>query len=254
MIDTHCHLTDPRLAEQLELVLEHARQSGVDTIITIGTGIDDARDAIALCHVHPELRCCIGIHPNESHHAQLSDVALLRELQSDPSVLGIGEIGLDYHYDFVPRDRQKRFFEAQLQLAADLNRSVALHCREAIDDALDILRQFSTVSAVFHSFTGTPDEARRIIDRGYFLGFTGPVTFKKSDQLRAAVTLTPLDRILVETDAPYLSPVPVRKIKTNEPAFVMHTAGVVASLKQVSLPELSAQVRSNVEHLFGRSI
>lgn len=252
MIDTHCHLTDPRLYDQLQAVLDRAHTAGVDGMITIGTGIADAELAIRLCREHPAVHCCIGIHPNYVHQADLPDVERLGALQRDPSVLGLGEMGLDYHYNFAPRDRQRLFFEAQLQLAADLNRAVVIHCRDAVDDTLAILAQFPTIRAVFHCFTGTSDEARRIVDRGFLLGFTGPVTFKKSDDLRQAVRQAPLEAILVETDAPYLSPEPVRKIKTNEPAFVMHTAATVASLKQVELPELEHQVLENVHRLFGR--
>lgn len=254
MIDTHCHLTDPRLFGQLDEVIDRARAAGVERIITIGTDLDDARAAIALCQGRRNIYCCIGIHPNHSHQAQLEQVEHLRDLQRDPSVVALGEMGLDYHYDFAPRRRQQQFFEAQLQLASELKRAVVLHCREAVDDTLAMLGAFPEVPAVFHCFTGASSEARRILDRGYLLGFTGPVTFKKSDDLREAVRLTPLDRLLVETDAPYLSPEPLRKIKTNEPAFVMHTAQVVAALKQVEVAELGHHVLENAQRLFERRL
>jgi TatD DNase family protein len=250
MVDSHCHLTDPRLAGQLADVLSRAQDAGVTRIITIGTDLPDAADAIAVCRNHSNVRCAIGVHPNHADGATPSDVGLLRGLQSDPSVVAIGEMGLDYHHDRVVRDHQRRIFELQLQLAREVNKPIVIHCRDAVDDTLAILQDFASVPAVFHCFTGSVDEARRILDAGYFLGFTGPVTYKKNDDLRAVVKLTPLDRMFVETDAPYLSPEPVRKIRTNEPAFVMHTARAVADVKGVTLEEFDRVTTRNVQNFF----
>jgi TatD DNase family protein len=249
MIDSHCHLTDPRLAAQLPQVLQRAAEAGVHRMITIGTGLEDARAAIELCKKLDNVRCAVGIHPNYSADADVSHVEQLRALQGDPTVLAIGEMGLDYHYDRAPHDHQRRIFEAQLHLAAQVNKPVVVHCREAVDDTLAILRD-AQVPALFHCFTGTADEAARVVDAGYFLGFTGPVTYKKNDELRSVVRNTPLDRLLVETDAPYLTPEPVRKIKTNEPAFVMHTARVVAEIKGIPLNELDRATTINVSRFF----
>jgi TatD DNase family protein len=245
MIDTHCHLTDPRLFEQLDGVLSRASKAGVTEMVTIGTGIEDAYAAIELCKSHANVRCAIGIHPNYSSQSNLEDVALLRGLQHNPSVVALGEMGLDYHYDRAEKGHQRVIFEAQLQLATDLDRSVVIHCREAVDDTLAIMKTFPKVRAVFHCFTGTADEAQRIVAAGYLLGFDGPITYKKNDDLRAIVKQTPLERILVETDAPYLTPEPVRKIKTNEPAFVVHTAAMVAQVKGVSVEEVDRITTAN---------
>jgi TatD DNase family protein len=251
MIDSHCHLTDPRLISQLDEVLLRARNAGVTRIITIGAEPADDRAAIELCRNRPELRCAIGVHPNYCHEVEFEAVAQLRELQADPSAVALGEMGLDYHYDFADRARQRKFFEAQMQLASELNRPVVIHCREAVNDCLSLMRSFSSVPAVFHCFTGTVDEARRILNAGYLLGFTGVITFKKSDELREAVRITPRDRLLVETDAPYLSPEPVRKVKTNEPAFVMHTAAMVAHEWGIGVEEVDRITTANVERFFG---
>jgi TatD DNase family protein len=250
MIDSHCHLTDPRLLEQLDDVLSRAAAVGVTRMITVGTEPADARAAIDLCRGRDNVRCTVGVHPNYCHEVEFEAIGALRELQTDPSVVALGEMGLDYHYDFADRARQRRFFEAQLAMAAELSRPVVIHCREAVDDTLAIMRDFARVPAVFHCFTGTADEARRIIEGGYLLGITGVVTFKKSEELRAAVRLTPRDRLLVETDAPYLSPEPVRKQKTNEPAFVMHTAAAVAQEWGVTLEELDAVTTQNTLRFF----
>lgn len=250
MIDSHCHLTDPRLQSQLDDVLARAAAAGVSRMITIGTTIEDDQAVVALCRTLSNVRCAVGIHPNYSHEADLSDVPRLRELQSDPSVIALGEMGLDYFHKYAPRERQLRFFEAQLQLAQELNRPVVIHNREATDDTLAVMRNFPGVRAVFHCFTGTPDEARKILDAGYLLGFTGAITFKKNDALREAVALTPMDRMLVETDAPYLTPEPKRSQKTNEPALVVHVADTVARVKGVTVAEVDEATTRNVEQFF----
>jgi TatD DNase family protein len=251
MIDTHCHLTDPRLAEQLDGVLKRASSVGVRQMITIGTDLDDAMRCIELCRAIPNVRCAVGIHPNHSGEVPIEDLPQLRQLQFDPSVVALGEMGLDYFHKFAPRDRQKNVFEFQLELAAELNRPVVIHAREAIDDTLTIMCGFPSVRAVFHCFTGSSEEAKKILDAGYLLGFTGAVTYKKSDPIRAAAALTPCDRILVETDAPYLSPEPVRNQKTNEPSFVMHVATVVAKVRGISVDELDRLTTANASKFFG---
>jgi len=251
MIDSHCHLTDPRLFEQLDGVLSRATAVGVTRMITIGTDLEDDLAAIRVCEGREFLRCAIGIHPNYSGDARVDEVEQLRELQKHPSVVALGEMGLDYHYDRAPKSHQADIFNAQMKLAADVNRSVVIHCREAVDDTLAMLKNFPGVSAVFHCFTGTPEEAERIARAGYYLGFTGPVTFKKNDALREAVRRTPLDRMLVETDAPYLSPEPHRNQKTNEPSLVIHVSRAIAKVKGVSYEEMDRVTTENVERVFG---
>ena len=251
MIDSHCHLTDPRLFAQLEEILARAQSAGVTRMITVGTNPADDEAAIAVCRGRMErVRCTVGVHPNYCHEVAFEQVARVRELQSDPAVVALGEMGLDYHYDFADRARQRKFFQAQLSLAAELSRPVVIHCREAVDDTLAILGAFPSVAAVFHCFTGTVEEAGKILEAGYLLGFTGVVTFRKNDVLREAARLTPRDRLLVETDAPYLSPEPVRKQKTNEPAFVMHTARILAEQWGVDTEELDRITTANVERFF----
>jgi len=251
MIDTHCHLTDERLGSQLEDVLSRARAADVTRFITIGTSIADDEAAVALCRGRPDLRCAIGVHPNYSHEAEVSELPRLRELQRDASVVALGEMGLDYFHHYAPRPKQFQIFEPQLQLATELNRPVVIHCREATDDCLAVMRKFPAVRAVFHCFTGTPAEARKILDAGYLLGFTGAVTFKKNDALREAVRLTPADRMLVETDAPYLTPEPHRSQRTNEPAMVVHVAATVARVKGVTVEEVDRLTTANAQRFFG---
>lgn len=232
-------------------VIERARVAGVTRMITIGTNLADARAAIALCRERDNLRCAVGIHPNYTQDATLADVPMLRELQADPSVVALGEMGLDYFHQFADRAHQAAMFEAQLALAVELRLPVVIHSREAIDDTLTLMRKFPGVRAVFHCFTGSAEEAERILADGYWISFTGPVTYKKNDALRDVVRLVPTDRLMVETDAPYLSPEPKRAQKTNEPALVMYTAARVAEVKGVSLEELDRVTTENAGRFFG---
>ncbi len=251
MIDTHCHLTDPRLKSQLMDVLAHAGRAGVSKMITIGTDLVDSRDCVEVCKGRDFLRCAVGVHPSYVDQIDLAELPQLREIQADPSVVAIGEIGLDYSRGKANRQRQIEVLQFQLKLAAELNRPLVVHSREAIDDCLAVLEDFPTLRAVFHCFTGTSAEAVKVLDAGYLLGFTGVITFKNTDDLREAVKLTPMDRLLVETDAPYLSPEPMRKQKVNEPALVVHVAEKVAVLKRLTVETVDAMTTANAVALFG---
>jgi TatD DNase family protein len=169
----------------------------------------------------------------------------------DSSVVAMGEMGLDYFHHESPPQHQAEIFKAQLALASEVGKPVVIHCREAVRDTQEILSRFPRVPAVFHCFTGTADEARSILGAGYLIGFTGAVTFKKNDELREVARAAPADRILVETDAPYLTPEPMRKIKTNEPAFIVHTAWVVAKARGIDLAEMDRLTTENACRFFG---
>jgi TatD DNase family protein len=251
MLDSHCHLTDPRLIVQLDDVLARAAAAGVTRMLTIGTHLEDWQPCLAVAAKHPNVRCALGIHPNHCREADEGDLAILRAMHDSPLALAVGEMGLDYHYGANNRPEQARYFEAQLQLARDLSKPVIIHCREAVNDTLAILKSFPAICAVFHCFTGLPDEARRIIDAGYFLGFTGVLTYKNAPQLRDIAKSLPPDRILIETDAPYLSPEPMRKQKTNEPSLVIHTAAVLATTLGMNVEEVDRLTTANAERLYG---
>jgi TatD DNase family protein len=244
MIDTHCHLTDPRLMTQVDDVLARAAGVGVNKVVTISTDLDDARFCLDVCRGRENVRCTVGIHPNNVAESHESDVAKLGGMLTDPAAVAIGEIGLDYHYD-VDRARQRDFFVAQLDLAQQAQRPVVIHCREAVDDTLAVMKDFHLLRAIFHCFTGTEPEANRILAAGYWLGYTGVITYKNADEQRRAVVATPIDRLLVETDAPYLSPEPMRKQKINEPALVIHTARQAAKLKGIPYDEFDAITTAN---------
>jgi TatD DNase family protein len=250
MIDTHCHLTDTRLESQIEFVLARAAAAGVKHIVTIGTYPEDDRACLEVCRGRANVRCAVGVHPNNVADVVEGELESLREIQQDVSVVALGEMGLDYHYGKELRQKQIDFFEFQLKLASEVNKPVIIHCREAHEDCLAVMKDFGDLRAVFHCFTGTVAEAKAILDRGYWLGFTGVVTFKNSGELRDVVQMTPADRLLVETDAPYLSPEPMRKIKVNEPAYVMHTAKRVAEIRGVTIEQIDELTTSNASRFF----
>lgn len=250
MIDTHCHLTDPRLHGQLDDVLQRAADAGVTRIVSIGTGLDDDAATVALAEKYDHVFAVVGVHPHYAHKDPVDPTPRLRGIQNHPKVVALGEMGLEYHWDDTPRDVQWKSFEHQLALAAELGRPVVIHSREAIDDTLSILANQPEVECVFHCFTGTPAEARKIVDAGYLVGFTGAVTFNKNADLRDACKLVPLDRLLVETDAPYLSPEPMRKQKICEPAFVMHTARIVGALHGKTIDEIDTITTKNAEKFY----
>jgi TatD DNase family protein len=251
MIDTHCHLTDTRLESQLDFVLTRATLAGVHRMVTIGTGLDESRKCVEICRGRDQLRCAVGVHPGYVDEENFLDLPMLREIQMDPSVVAIGEIGLDYFRGKTNRQKQIEFLQYQLNLAVEFNRPVVIHSREAAADCLDVFSDFPALKMVFHCFTGTAAEARQILDRGYLLGFTGVITFKNSDLLREVVKLTPMDQLLIETDAPYLTPEPMRKQKINEPVMVTHVAAKVAEIKKISVEEVDRITTANATMLFG---
>jgi TatD DNase family protein len=239
------------MAAQLDQVMSRAAAAGVRRMVTIGTHPGDWEPCLDVCRRHANVRCALGVHPNYCNEAEPQQISLLRGLQANPSVAALGEMGLDYHYDSVPRARQLLFFQSQLQIAAELARPVVIHSRQAIDDCLAVLKNYPVPAAVFHCFTGSTKEADAILDAGYLIGFTGVVTFKKTDELRQIAAAAPAERILVETDAPYLSPEPVRGQKVNEPSLVMHVARVVAAARGVSLEEIDRLTSRNANRFYG---
>jgi TatD DNase family protein len=251
MIDSHCHLTDPRLSSQLNFVLMRAQFAGVRRMITIGTDLEEDAKCVELCRGRENVRCAVGVHPGYVDEEDRAELPRLREIQSDPSVVAIGEVGLDYFRGRENKARQIDFLQYQLELAKDVGKPVVIHCREAVEDCLGVLGDFPGLKMVFHCFTGTAGEARLILDAGCYLGYTGVITFKNSEQIRQAVQLTPMDRLLIETDAPYLTPEPMRKQKVNEPAMVKYVAAKVAEIKQVSVETVDRETSANAAELFG---
>ncbi len=255
LIDTHCHLTSSGIVERFEAVLKHARDVGVARCIAIGTNPADHDVLHEKTMQFPEISAVFGIHPEYADEIPAGYLgALKNHLISCPRTVAVGECGLDYFRNTVPPEKQKKVFEDHIALARELNLPLVLHIRNAHADALEIMKKQTDLRYVVHCFTGTPDECRAWIELGAYVGITGIVTYKNAPDVRADALMIPADRLLVETDAPYLSPEPVRKIRINEPAHVAHTARFVANLRGVSYEELCRQTTDNALRLFGHKI
>jgi TatD DNase family protein len=252
MIDSHCHLDDPAFADSPIAVIERAMTAGVELMLTI----DPAADFLDR---FPMLLGSAGVHPHEAASANDRTIPELRDRARHPTIVAIGEIGLDYHYDFAPRDVQRRVFAAQLELAAELGLPVIIHTREAWDDTFAVLADhwlgpvpasgLKSPTGIMHCFSGGPSEARRSEEMGFYLAFGGVITFPKADEIREAARTASLDRLLLETDAPYLAPVPFRG-KRNEPSYLPRTAERLAEVRGVPVAEIDRVTTANFRRLF----
>jgi TatD DNase family protein len=255
LIDSHCHLDSAEFDEDREAVIERAFAAGVDCMMAIGTGNGppDLEAGVRLAERHAAFYATVGIHPHDAAKAGPKDFQRLADLLAHPKVLAVGEIGLDYHYDFSPREVQKSAFIAQMEIAAQARKPIVIHTREAWDDTLALLEEFWTphsIGGIMHCFSGGPEEARRAIELGFYLSFGGIVTFPKALAVQEAAKSAPRDRVLIETDAPYLAPVPKRG-KRNEPALMVHTARKLAELRGESYEEFCAAMTNNFYRLLG---
>jgi len=250
LVDTHCHLDSGQFDADRDAVIERALAAGIERMMAIGTGEGppDLEVAIRLADAHPFIYATIGVHPHDASKATEETFARLRELAAHPKMLAIGEIGLDYHYDFSPRDVQREVFERQLDLAREAGKPIVIHTREAWEDTLDVLRAHWRGEGVMHCFTGDARQAREALDLGFYLSFGGVLTFPKAEALREAARIAPEDRILVETDCPYLAPVPHRG-KRNEPAFVAETARRLAEVRGCTVDAIAETTTRNFERL-----
>lgn len=253
LFDTHTHLTDPRYEAILDELLERAALHAVKLMVTIGCDLADSRAAIALAQRYEQVYATVGIHAHESGKAPTDAIPLLRQLAQQPKVVAVGEIGLDYHYDFSDRPAQQHMFAAQIELACELGMPIVVHCREAFDDCLSILLEAGAENhpVVFHCFGGDAAQARIVADHGWLVAFAGTVTFKKAEAIQQAAQILPLDRILVETDCPYLSPAPKRNVKPNEPALLGYTVAKIAELRGATEQEIAQASTANGRSFFG---
>jgi TatD DNase family protein len=245
VIDTHAHLD---ALDDAEGAVERARTAGVTRIVSVGTDPDSWRRTLALANHHEGVYAALGLHPHEAgaEHA----VETLREALADPRVVAVGETGLDYYRDHAPRDAQRRVFEAQLELAAELAKPAIIHTRAADDDTVAVLASFHGTT-VMHCFSSAP-LLEPALEHGWYVSFAGNVTYKNAYDLRAAARAVPAERILAETDSPYLAPQPKRG-KPNEPAYVVHTVAALAEARGEDADELAAQIDANASECFGLS-
>lgn len=253
MIDSHCHLDSAEFNDDRDAVIERAMAAGVEHMLAIGTGDGppDLEAGLRLAGKHPAFFATVGVHPHDAAKASLDDFKRLADLLAHPKVLAIGEIGLDFHYDFSPPEIQKSAFIRQMEIAARAKKPIVIHTREAWNDTLALLAEHWAphgLGGIMHCFSGGPEEARRALDLGFYLSFGGILTFPKALAVQAAATAAPRDRILIETDAPYLAPVPKRG-KRNEPALIVHTARKLAELRGESYEEVCDATTENFRRL-----
>lgn len=259
MIDSHCHLADEAFADDVDEVLARARAAGLAGALCILSAgdPDETTRAARVAAAWGDVRFAVGVHPHNAHRfaGRADDAAAIvrARLESDPRTRAIGEIGLDYHYDFSPRDVQQELFARQVALARELDRPVVIHTREADADTFAILRQEGRgVGGVFHCFTGDLEAARRALGLGFHVSFSGIVTFSRADMLREVAGFVPDDRFLIETDAPYLAPIPYRG-RRNEPAWVVRVAEAIAAVRRTTPDAVGALTDASFTALFGAS-
>ena len=253
MIDSHSHIYLERYQSDREAVITRAAAAGVTQLLQVGCTLEESHLAVALSEQIAGIYAAVGVHP---HHATTVDTAVLKALAvltQHPKVVAWGEIGLDFYYDYSPRLVQASAFAAQLQQAIACDMPVVIHTRDAEADTLEMLRRYPVPrGGHVHCFTGTPAMAEALLELGFYIGFTGIVSFPKADNVRAALRLVPLDRLLIETDSPYLAPTPQRG-RRNEPAFVVHVAEAIAQVQAVSVEAVCAHSTQNFYRLYGKA-
>jgi TatD DNase family protein len=255
LIDTHVHLDDPRYDPDREAMFQRAQEAGVGIFVTIGCDLSTSYSAVRLAVERPNVYATVGVHPHEVKRIESNWYAELSQLAQQPKVVAFGEIGLDYHYDHSPREVQRRRFREQIGVAHSLKLPLVIHTREAQDDTMTILREehADTVGGVFHCFSEDPSFAKQALDLGFYLSFSGIITFRNAAQLREVIRTVPDDRLLIETDAPYLTPIPFRG-KRNESAYVTYVAEQIAEIKYGNSPTGLARVAelttNNARRLF----
>jgi len=254
LVDSHCHLDFPDLSVELEEVMARARAAGITRIVTISTRVKKHAQVLGIAEKYPEIFCSVGTHPHHSAEEPDIDARTLVAMARHPKIVAIGEAGLDYHYDNSPRDAQAASFHEHIAAARETGLPLVIHSRDCDADMARILREESgkgAFPAVLHCFTGGRDLAFTAIELGHYVSFTGILTFKRSEDLRAIAAALPADRVLVETDAPYLAPLPYRG-KRNEPAYVVETAKVLAETRGVPADEIARQTTENFFRLFSK--
>lgn len=251
LIDSHAHLDDERFDKDRDKIIKDLNDQGIELVINPGADVASSVKAVSLAKKYDNIYAAVGVHPHDAKTMDDTTIQLLASLAGNKKVIAIGEIGLDYHYDNSPRDVQKKWFVEQIRLAKKLQLPIIIHEREATQDMYNILKQESdcNLTGVLHCYSGSLEMAREYLKMGFYISFAGPVTFKNSRVSKEVAKNIPLDRILVETDSPYLSPEPKRG-KRNEPLNVRYVAAMIAELRQISFDEVAIATSENVKKIF----
>ena len=252
LIDTHAHLTSKEYDENLDSIIQNATTAGVSCIVTVGTDLDDSKKAIAIADKYDNIYASAGFHPHYANDVTSEALDEIASICRQDSAVAIGEIGLDYYYDIAPREIQRAVFIKQLEIAASAAMPVIIHTRESFDDAYQILRDYSSCipNIVIHCFSEGMLEAEKCVEQGWYVSFTGVLTFAKAEKTRQAARAVPVERLMIETDCPYMSPAPMRKQKINEPALIVHIAAKLAEVKGLSKEDISSILTKNSEKFF----
>ena len=252
LIDTHAHLTFEELENQIDDVLARSVEAGVTRWITVGTDKEHNEKVLLLVGRHENLWAGLGYHPHCASDITDADMELLKKQAHDAKVVALGECGLDYYYMNSAAESQKPIFRQHLDIAAELQKPVIVHTREAFEDTMNILDEYAgkLKNVVIHCYGGDAEQTQAVLNRGFYISFTGTVTFKRSEALREVAKMIPLDRLMIETDCPYISPHPVRNIRPNEPALLIHTAQCLADLHGVSIEDFAQIVTKTSEQFF----
>lgn len=252
-IDSHAHLDDERFDEDREILIESLKENNIDLVFNIGADIKSSKASVQLAKKFENIYAVVGVHPHDAKDVEEDYLDILRELSKEEKVVAIGEIGLDYYYDNSPRDIQKKVFKEQLDLAKKLDLPVVIHTRDAAQETFDILKEAAEgekLRGIMHCYSGSVEMAMEYIKLGFYISLGGPVTFKNSKVAKEVAKAIPLDRLLIETDCPYLTPEPYRG-KRNEPKYVKYTAEAIAELRGISVEEVAKATSENAKTIFG---
>ena len=253
LIDTHAHFTFDDLLADIDGVLDRSTAAGVTAWVTVGTDREHVDKVIELAQKYDRMWAALGYHPHYAKDITDEDLEYLRQACKNGKVVAVGEAGLDFHYNFSDQDRQKEVFVAQLEIAVEASLPVVVHTRNAFDETVEILDEYidKLKGVVIHCYSGTAQQAKWLLDKGCHISFTGIVTFKNAEDARAAAAVVPLDRMMIETDCPYISPAPMRNQRPCEPALMIHTANKLAEIKGVEVADFATQVTETSKRFFG---
>ena len=249
LFDSHAHLNDEAFDQDRAELLETFRDAGVGLVMNAGCSLASSREGIALAEAYPWIYCSVGTHPDTADEVNEEVLEVYRQMCSHPKVKAIGEIGLDYYYETIHRDAQMRAFRMQMQLAEELDMPVIVHERDAHEDGMSIVKEFPKVKGVFHCYSGSAEMARQLVDMGWYIGFTGVLTFKNARKAVETAASIPLERILLETDCPYMAPEPFRG-KRNDPGYLFRMAEKLAEIRGLSVEEIHRITVENGKRLY----